>query len=186
MFRQLFIFLPMLLLSFNVSAEQKKTFGDYDVHYSVLNSTFISPEVAKAYGIVRGKDRALINIAVRQNLDRGMSKAKKSIISGHSSDLIHRTELEFREIIEQEAIYYIAELRFNNKELRTFTIKIQPDPNISPPLKFFRKIPDCRDHAGPGALLNGPDRSLRSRLALEPESTFPDFPVPSDRSSRTE
>jgi hypothetical protein len=141
MFRQTFILLSVFVFSLNINAEQKKTFGDYDVHYSVLNSTFISPEVAKAYNIVRGKDRALINIAVRQNLDKGDSKAKRSIISGNSSDLIHRTELDFREIIEQDAIYYIAELRFNNKELRTFTIKIQPDPNISPyTLKFPKKL----------------------------------------------
>ena len=70
-------------------AEYTKVFGDYDVHYNVLNSTFISPEVAKAYGIVRGKNRALINIAVRRRLDKGVTTAKKAIVNGNSSDLIH-------------------------------------------------------------------------------------------------
>ena len=121
--------------------ESTKVFGDYDVHYSVLNSTFITPQVAQAYGIVRGKDRALINIAVRKRLGRGVTKAKKSIVSGSSSDLIHSAELQFTEITEQESIYYIAELRFNNKELRTFTINIQPDPNIAPyTLKFNKTL----------------------------------------------
>ena len=122
-------------------AEHTKVFGDYDVHYNVLNSTFISPEVAQAYGIVRGKNRALINIAIRQRLDKGATKAKRAIVNGSSSDLIHSAALEFDEIVEQEAIYYIAELRFNNKELRTFTINIQPDPNIAPyTLKFSKTL----------------------------------------------
>ena len=112
-------------------AEQMKVFGDYDVHYSVVNSTFISPAVAEAYGIVRGKDRALINIAVRQRLAKGQSKPKRAIVNGSSSDLIHSANLAFDEIQEQQAVYYIAALQFNNKELRTFTISIQPDPNLS-------------------------------------------------------
>ncbi|WP_339339340.1 DUF4426 domain-containing protein [uncultured Oceanicoccus sp.] len=120
--------------------ETSKVFGDYEVHYSVLNSTFISPKVAQVYGIVRGKDRALINIAVRKRLARGETSAKKSIVRGSSSDLIHTAPLDFQEIVEQGAIYYIAELRFNNKELRTFTISIQPDANIAPYTLKFNKI----------------------------------------------
>lgn len=135
------IFLGILFFAVNSMAENSKVFGDYDVHYSVLTSTFISPEVAKAYGIVRGKNRALINIAIRQRMDKGATRAKKAIVNGSSSDLIHSAELEFNEIVEQEAIYYIAELRFNNKELRTFTINIQPDPNIAPyTLKFTKTL----------------------------------------------
>ena len=135
------LILCSFFIAINSHAEQEKSFGDYDVHYTVLNSTFITPEIANAYGIVRGKDRALINVAIRQRLDKGTSKAKKAIVTGSSSDLIHSENLEFREIVEQQAIYYIAELRFNNKELRTFTIKIQPDPNIAPyTLKFSKTL----------------------------------------------
>ncbi len=142
MFKQFLVCLGLLASSLTLAqTESTKVFGDYDVHYSVLNSTFISPEVAKVYGIVRGKDRALINIAVRKRLDRGQTRAKKSMVSGSSSDLIHSAPLEFTEIVEQESIYYIAELRFNNKELRTFTINIQPDANIAPyTLKFNKTL----------------------------------------------
>ena len=125
----------------SVHAETSKVFGDFEVHYSVLNSTFISPEVAQAYKIVRGKNRALINIAVRKRMGKGTSRAKKSLVTGKRSDLIHTKQLEFEEIVEQDAIYYIAELTFNDKELRTFTISIQPDPNISPyTLKFSKTL----------------------------------------------
>jgi hypothetical protein len=139
--KPLLTLIACLCLSGFSQAEQMKTFGDYDVHYSVFNSTFISPKVASAYGLVRSKNSALINIAVRQRLDKGQSRAKKAIITGNSSDLIHSTKLDFNEITERDTTYYLAELRFNNKELRTFTIKIQPDPNIAPyTLKFSQTL----------------------------------------------
>ncbi|ARN73729.1 DUF4426 domain-containing protein [Oceanicoccus sagamiensis] len=142
MFRKLLFLVALAFGNLAVAQpDTTKVFGDYDVHYSVLNSTFISPTVAQTYGIVRGKDRALINIAVRQRLERGETRAKKSMVSGSSSDLIHSAPLNFTEIVEQDAIYYIAELRFNNKELRTFTISIQPDANIAPyTLKFNKTL----------------------------------------------
>ncbi|MEH6557808.1 MAG: DUF4426 domain-containing protein [Oceanicoccus sp.] len=141
MIRFVTVLFTLVFFAADSIAEHTKVFGDYDVHYNVLNSTFISPEVAQAYGIVRGKNRALINVAIRQRLDKGATKAKRAMVNGSSSDLIHSAALEFDEIVEQEAIYYIAELRFNNKELRTFTINIQPDPNIAPyTLKFSKTL----------------------------------------------
>ncbi|MFA7554568.1 MAG: DUF4426 domain-containing protein [Spongiibacteraceae bacterium] len=141
MFKKILLIISFTLFAINSNADNEKAFGDYDVHYTVLNSSFISPETAKAYGIVRGKDRALINIVVRQRLDKGESKPKKAIVTGSSSDLIHSAKLDFQEIIEQQAVYYIAELKFNHKELRTFTIKVQPDPNIAPyTLKFSKTL----------------------------------------------
>lgn len=139
--KRICLLLILVLLPCSLMAEQKKTFGDYDVHYSVLNSTFITPEIAKNYAITRGKNRALINIAVRKKLPKGKTRAQKALVTGRSSDLIHSADLEFNEITEQDAIYYIAELRFNNKEMRTFTIKVQPDPNIAAyTLKFSKTL----------------------------------------------
>jgi hypothetical protein len=137
---------PLLLITClgllsSMSMAQEKTFGPYDVHYSVFNSTFITPEVAQAYGITRGKNRALINIAIRKQLKSGEDIARRAIVTGSSSDLIHRLELDFTEIEEQGAVYYIAAFKFNDKEMRSFTIKIQPDPNIAPyTLKFSKTL----------------------------------------------
>ncbi len=133
------IWVGALLLSAGAWAEQKKDFGKYEVHYSVINSTFLTPEVAKAYGITRGKDRAIVNIAVREKRDEGGTAAKRAVVTGSSSDLIHKTKLDFHEIDERDAIYYIAELRIANKEKRDFRIKVQPDPNRPPFSLNFNK-----------------------------------------------
>lgn len=123
----LFFLFVLLGLTASVSAlAGEKRFDNFTVHYSVFNSAFISADVAKAYGITRGKNRALINIAVRTDLPEGGDRAQRAVVSGSTYDLIHRTALEFREIEEQGAIYYIAEFTFTDKELRSFTLSVQP------------------------------------------------------------
>ena len=52
------------LASAGAIAQQAQNFGEYSVHYNALNSSLITPEVAKAYGIRRSNSRALINISV--------------------------------------------------------------------------------------------------------------------------
>ena len=116
----------LVLLLPGALAEQKQRFDQYDVHYSIVNSTFLSPQVAKTYGIVRGDDRFILNIAVRENLGDGSTAARKAEISGSRFDLIHRTALDFKEIDEGSAIYYIAQFQANDKEKLDFTLKIHP------------------------------------------------------------
>lgn len=133
----------LLLLWAQVSFadDTSKTFGDYEVYYSVFNSTFIKPDVAKVYGIVRGSDRVLVNVAVRKQLPKGQSEAAAAVVKGTSSDLIHSVPLVFQEIRENDAIYYLAEIRIRDKELRTFTLTIQPDPKQPAyTLKFNKKL----------------------------------------------
>ncbi|MFT5033777.1 MAG: hypothetical protein ACI9OO_001713 [Bacteroidia bacterium] len=115
-----------LLLPTTALAEQKQRFDKYDVHYMIVNSTFLSPEVAKSYGIVRGEDHFIINIAVHEILDDGSTAARKADVSGTSFDLIHRLTLDFKEIDERTAVYYIAQFQANDKETLNFTLKIHP------------------------------------------------------------
>lgn len=115
-----------LLLPSAALAEQKQRFDKYDVHYMIVNSTFLSPEVAKSYGIVRGEDRFIMNIAVRETLEDGSTVARKADLSGTRFDLIHRLALDFKEIDERTAVYYIAQFQANDKEKLDFTLKIHP------------------------------------------------------------
>mgnify|MGYP001765754126 CR=1 FL=1 len=126
-------FLAGLLLALAGAAAQAemRQFGDIEVHYSVFGSSFLQPEVAAAYGIVRARDRALINVAVRRGAaaDAGTLAAA---VSGTHSDLIHKQALEFREIREGDAVYYIAEVDFIHGETRYFRIAITPAGETRP------------------------------------------------------
>ena len=115
------------------------SFGKDTVHYSVVNSTFLTPQVAKSYGIIRGKNKFLINVSVRRQLDT-TNLAVRAKVEGTSSDLIHRTPLEFREIIEQDAIYYIAEFEISNDERQDFRLSVSVDNRPSYDIQFNKMM----------------------------------------------
>lgn len=135
-----------LLLGLSAHAQEappvtatSSSFGKDTVHYSVVNTTFLTPQVARSYGIVRGEDKFIINVSVRRQLD-GSNIAVRAKVKGSSSDLIHRTPLEFKEIIEQDAIYYIAEFELSNDERQDFRLSVNVDNRPSYDIQFNKML----------------------------------------------
>lgn len=113
----------LLGVSNYAQAEQKMTLGKWDVHYIVFDTTFLTPEIAKANGIVRSKYNALVNISV---LDSESQVAQRVDISGTARNLIGTTkELKFKRVIDGDAIYYLAPLSFRHGENYTFDVAIR-------------------------------------------------------------
>jgi hypothetical protein len=107
------------------------------VHYIALNSTFLTPEVAKQYGIVRSKFNALINISV---LDRQDKTAQSVILTGDARNLIGVVKkLTFKQVTEGKAIYYLAVLPFSDLEQYRISIDIN-DGLEQKTLKFQHKF----------------------------------------------
>jgi len=130
-----------VMLSANSTAQQAQQFGDYSVHYNALNSSLISPEVAKVYGIRRSDSRALINISVLKNAENQLPMAVKSKVTASGRNLTGQTrEIEMREIIERDdAIYYIGELSVSNMETFDFTVLVTPEGQSKPFNVKFRQ-----------------------------------------------
>jgi hypothetical protein len=116
----------LLLLPGMALAQQSETFGPFELHYSVVNTTFLDPKVAATYGITRGKNRAILNLSLREHYDGG-SKSLPMTLQVRSWDLMQNHDLVLREIREGEAIYYIAEFTFINEEWRFFEIHFRPE-----------------------------------------------------------
>ncbi len=104
---------------------QLRVFGDYEVHYSVFNSSFLGPENAARYGVVRAADRAVLNISVRSRRD-GKSRPVPAQVRAIRNDLIHRRPLEFTRVQEQDAVYYLAQFLFQHRERLHFEITVEP------------------------------------------------------------
>lgn len=122
----------LLLATTLVNAEEvqtSQTFDNYEVHYSVFNTSFLTPQVASAYGITRSKSKALMNIAVLEKQADGRMKNVTAIVSGDQYDLIRHTPLAFQEVREEQAIYYLSSFDIQNRATIYFTVNIQPDPN---------------------------------------------------------
>ena len=113
----------LLGMSHHAQAEQKMTLGKWDVHYIVFDTTFLTPEIAKANGIVRSKYNALVNISV---LDSESQVAQRVDVSGTARNLIGTTkELKFKRVIDDDAIYSLASLSFRHGENYTFDVTIR-------------------------------------------------------------
>jgi len=116
-------------------AEQAIHSQKYDIHYNAFNTMIVTPDVAQTYGFTRARNRALLNVSV---IDKVTKKPLPAVVTGTRTNIIGQVlPLEFEQIKEQNAIYYIAQLRFTEEEMWRFELKIQPDLNAKAiPLKF--------------------------------------------------
>lgn len=130
----------LLPLAATAAEESFRRFGDYEVHYSVFNSTFIPPEVASVHGITRSKTTALMNITLLRKQPDGSSKSVPAIVSGEQYDLIHTEPLAFAEIREPDAIYYLSSFAITHRTTIYFTILVRPDKDAEPFRLQFSKL----------------------------------------------
>ena len=115
----------------------------YEVFYSAFNASFISPEVASAAGIVRGKNKGLVNISVVTYDETGeRHPVELDTIEGEAYDLIYRNPLEFKEVVEIGARYYLAPFKISaDDEFIQFDIIVTPQNYGGViPVKFKRRF----------------------------------------------
>ena len=106
--------------------ETSKKFGDYEIFFNAIPSMTLLPEMAAKYGIQRAKDIAYINITVFKKTGNN-TVMRAATLKGTSSDLMTNKPLEFREMREANSIGYIAQVRYSNREVLRFDVKIQPE-----------------------------------------------------------
>lgn len=120
---------------------------DVTIHYSLVNSSVIEPKIATQYNLKRSKNRALLNISVVENLEQeatrnGEVKGLTANVFGQAVSLVgHLKELDFKEIKEENAIYFIATFPISNGERLTFDLQVQPNKvGKLIPIKFKQQV----------------------------------------------
>ncbi len=127
----------MLVVASTAYAEQNKKAGAYDVHYVAFASTFLSPEMARKYNVVRGRNRALINISVLNENASPVRAKLNGTVKNLPGQILH---LDFEEVIEGDAVYYLAQTRFSDQEIMRFTINFVGPDGVENTLKFEQKM----------------------------------------------
>ena len=122
--------------------ETSQKFGNYTVHFSTFNSTFISPEIAQIYGLTRASNQTLINISLTQTVDGKTTLGLPARVSGTATNLIQQQRtLEFKTIAEGDATYYLAPLRHTNEEVINFAVQVQAETESAPfAVRFTRNL----------------------------------------------
>jgi hypothetical protein len=108
-------------------AEQSKRLGPWEVHYNAFNSTFLQPEIARQYNLERSDTLATLNIAVLAAETAGKPAQRVSLEGYAMNPLSVQQRLDFQEVVEGDAVYYIAQTRFTNLETLRFFITIKKD-----------------------------------------------------------
>ena len=131
----IFTFVLLALIS-SAQAEQFETFGDYQIHYIAFSSELLAPEIAQQYELERARNRAVLNISVLKTNPSGSGKPVTAAVRGSFTNLAQQKQtLDFKQVIEGDAIYYLASLRFTDRETLKFDIQFQPNGT-----KHIRKL----------------------------------------------
>jgi len=137
---KLIVSLLVLFAGMNVHAEQAKTFGDYAIHYNSFTTDMLTPEVAKGYNITRSKNLALLNISVLKKVMETTVKPVRAKVVASATNLSSQLKnMEIHEIIDQGAIYYIAEIPIGTRETLTFNISVTPEGETNTYTFTFRQ-----------------------------------------------
>ena len=99
--------------------------GDHVVHFSAQSTDQLPPEVARAYNIVRSKNRAMLNVSVLREADDTPVAADISVKTVNLTGQLKNVAM--RRIDEQDAIYYIGEVPVANRETLIFDITVTPE-----------------------------------------------------------
>lgn len=106
---------------------ESKDFGDYEVHYSVFPSTFLTPEVAAQNNLTRSKAIGILNISIMETNELGGLQTVSGQVEGRVlNDIQQPRFLAFRRIQEGDAVYFISEFQYRSGELLTFHVTARP------------------------------------------------------------
>jgi hypothetical protein len=121
----------------SASAEQVEILPDFDVHYVVLNTLFLKPEVATHYGITRAENRAIVNLSV---LDKNGTPTTANVHGTYKNLLSQTFSLAFTEHREGTAVYYIAEIRYTDGDVLTFSISVATGDGAEQQFDFAERM----------------------------------------------
>lgn len=109
------------------AADESTEVGDYVIYHTAYPTDTLSVEVARAYGIVRSKNRALLNISVIRQEEGTTGTPVHAEIDARANNLSGQLkELDLRLIEEGPAVYYIGELPVSDGETLIFDLEIRP------------------------------------------------------------
>lgn len=124
------------------AGETSADIGDYVVHFSAQTTDQLPTEIARAYNILRSKNRAMLNVSIIRKSDgqpvEGAVTVKTVNLTGQLKNVTMRKIEEPGETI---AIYYIGETPVANRETLVFDISVTPEgESSSSDVRFKREF----------------------------------------------
>lgn len=124
------------------AAAEQSDHGPFRIHYNAFTTDTLTERTARDYGIVRSRNRALLNVSVQLREAARQGHPVTAQITAVAINLNGQLrQLEMRELTQGEAIYYIAEMPITDRETYHYDLSIQPaGSSESIQLKFTRQF----------------------------------------------
>ena len=123
--KHLIVLLTVLCASLT-HAQQSERFDQFELHHSIVYTTFLTAEIAGEFDIARGKDKAMLTLSVR-DADARETEGRPMHIEGRTWDLITGGRMNVKEIKEGRATYYLVPFEFLDREYRFFEFTCKPE-----------------------------------------------------------
>ncbi len=118
----------VLFISSTAVAENSTKVDGYTIHHNVITTDFLSDDVARNYGIIRSKNRAMLNVSVIKDKSGTTGTPVSAHIQANMTNIYGQQHgLNLREIHEADAIYYIGTFLVRNGETLNFHLDVKPE-----------------------------------------------------------
>ena len=118
----------LMALSLSAGAENSTHSSGYTIHHNALTTDSLPVQVANAYGIQRSKTRALLNVSVLHDQADGPGTPVRADVRAVARTLYGQIRpIEMYEVVEGEAIYYLADFPVAHREVLIFDFEIMPE-----------------------------------------------------------
>ncbi|MBO6557487.1 MAG: DUF4426 domain-containing protein [Pseudomonadales bacterium] len=133
--RCLYLLAALAFAPVELVAAQYIDHDGHRIHYTTFSSMIIPPDVAALHNIVRSENRIVLNISGIKD-DQPISL----VVSGDVVNLLNQQyELEFQEVTESEAVYYLASHLALEQDILRFNLLITLNSGESVPINFLRR-----------------------------------------------
>ena len=111
--------------------------GNHVVHFSAQSTDQLPPEVARAYNIVRSKNRAMLTVSLQ---DKSSKAPVAGLVEVSAVNLTGQLKsVTMRQVEEGDAIYYIGDIAVANQETLIFDISVTPEGAAKPAAVRFKR-----------------------------------------------
>lgn len=124
----------LLLLAPPLLAQQFEQIGDYQIHYSAVNTSFLPREVAEEHRIQRNPVMALLNVSVLEEREDGTTRVVPATVNGRVGELGSGDgePLAFRTLRSGDSVSQIAVFRIHEDAPMRFDLEVRYDRNSEP------------------------------------------------------
>ncbi|MEM7363133.1 MAG: DUF4426 domain-containing protein [Pseudomonadota bacterium] len=97
---------------------------EHIVYFTSIDSRLVPPLVARAHGLPRGPRYLTVSVTVQR---KESSEAIPALVTGYTTNLLaQQTPLQFKEVREQDALYYLATHIADQQDTHQYQLTVEP------------------------------------------------------------